>query len=68
MPAARLALYQKGIEIWIAPNADDLYVISLSIKLSKSYHLMDLISNLYIQDKHLFISYHIFPSQSLSRS
>lgn len=24
MPAARLALYQKGIEIWIAPNADDL--------------------------------------------
>ena len=24
MPAARLALYQKGIEIYIAPNADDL--------------------------------------------
>ena len=24
MPAARLALYQKGIEIYVAPNADDL--------------------------------------------
>jgi predicted amidohydrolase len=24
MPAARLALYQQGIEIYIAPNADDL--------------------------------------------
>ncbi|KAI9815786.1 MAG: hypothetical protein M1827_002182 [Pycnora praestabilis] len=24
MPAARMALYQKGIEIWVAPNADDL--------------------------------------------
>ncbi|KAF2809991.1 putative nitrilase [Mytilinidion resinicola] len=24
MPAARMALYQQGIEIWIAPNADDL--------------------------------------------